>query len=107
MLIVYDKKYFEEVKAFAEKIGLGKQLQKKLDYLDNFRSKNETECHLHRDTAPYSFTFDLKLKNQHGETKTLFNGGLIYHGNHDRGGDGGAPTYAVSLTPTHGWQIHT
>ena len=34
-------------------------------------------------------------------------GGLLYHGAHDRGGDGGAPTYAVNLQPVEGWTIHT
>jgi hypothetical protein len=36
-----------------------------------------------------------------------FNGGLIFHGAHDRGGDGGAPTYSVNLSPTDGWAVHT
>jgi hypothetical protein len=36
-----------------------------------------------------------------------FNGGLIYHGRHDGGGDGGAPTFSVNLTPQYGWSIHT
>lgn len=34
-------------------------------------------------------------------------GALIFHGLHDGGGNGGAPTYAVCLTPTTGWSIHT
>jgi hypothetical protein len=36
-----------------------------------------------------------------------FNGGLIYHGKHDNGGDGSAPTFSVNLTPQYGWSIHT
>ena len=36
-----------------------------------------------------------------------FNGGLIYHGKHDNGGDGGFPTLSVNLTPQYGWSIHT
>jgi hypothetical protein len=36
-----------------------------------------------------------------------FNGGLIYHGQHDNGGDGSAPTFSVNLTPQYGWSIHT
>ena len=35
------------------------------------------------------------------------NGGLIYHGTHDNGGDGGAPTFSVNLSPVNGWSIHT
>lgn len=34
-------------------------------------------------------------------------GGLLFHGCHDRGGDGGGPTFAVCLQPTSGWSIHT
>ena len=38
---------------------------------------------------------------------TAYNGGLIYHGPHDRGGDGSAPTFSVNLNPHDGWSIHT
>lgn len=34
-------------------------------------------------------------------------GGLLFHGAHDRGGDGSAPTFAVCGQPTEGWTIHT
>jgi len=56
------------------------------------------------DFAPYSFYF-----SRHDELTGLFkgNGGIIFHGIHDRGGDGGAPTFSVCLEPTNGWQIHT
>ena len=49
------------------------------------------------DFAPLSFTF-------HGQG--LY-GGIIFHGVHDRGGDGGAPTFSVNLGPVDGWAIHT
>ena len=39
--------------------------------------------------------------------KFRMNGGLIYHGAHDGGGDGGAPTFSVNLSPVNGWSIHT
>jgi hypothetical protein len=35
------------------------------------------------------------------------NGGLIYHGPHDRGGDDGFPTLSVNRSPVNGWTIHT
>lgn len=35
------------------------------------------------------------------------NGGIIFHGRHDNGGDGGAPTFSVCMEPTNGWSIHT
>ena len=34
-------------------------------------------------------------------------GGLIFHGQHDGGGDGGMPTLSVCLTPQDGWSLHT
>jgi hypothetical protein len=39
--------------------------------------------------------------------KFWMNGGLIYHGPHDNGGDGGFPTFSVNLSPVNGWTIHT
>lgn len=36
-----------------------------------------------------------------------YNGGIIFHGPYDNFGSGGAPTFAVTLTPTHGWSVHT
>lgn len=45
--------------------------------------------------------------NRHQDEKFWFNGGLIFHGPHDGGGNGGAPTFSVSLTPQDGWSIHT
>lgn len=35
------------------------------------------------------------------------NGGIIFHGRHDNGGDGSAPTFSVNLTPTDGYLVHT
>ena len=52
---------------------------------------------LYNDFAPLSF----------GWTGGGMTGGLIFHGPHDRGGDGGAPTFCVNLGNTHGWSIHT
>lgn len=34
-------------------------------------------------------------------------GGLLFHGAHDGGGNGGAPTYAVNVQPIEGWTLHT
>lgn len=55
------------------------------------------------DFAPLSFDF-VVLR---GDGSRWINGGLIFHGAHDGGGNGGAPTYAVCVTPTDGWSIHT
>lgn len=52
---------------------------------------------IYKDFAPMSF----------GWSAGVLVGGCIYHGEHDNGGDGGAPTFSVQLTPTYGWAIHT
>jgi len=52
---------------------------------------------LHMDFAPLSFCWS-------GGGMT---GGLIFHGPHDNGGDGGAPTFSVNLSNTYGWSLHT
>lgn len=52
---------------------------------------------LFKDFAPHSFEF----------AADGLCGGLIFHGSHDGGGNGGAPTFSVSLTPVDGWSIHT
>jgi len=58
---------------------------------------------LFSDFAPLSFTFSVLDK----QNRLIYNGGLIYHGSHDNGGDGSSPTFSVSLTPVNGWAIHT
>ena len=55
------------------------------------------------DFAPHSLGFSI----QRASGDRLVCGGIIFHGAHDGGGDGGAPTYSVCLTPQVGWQIHT
>lgn len=55
------------------------------------------------DFADLSFGFAVVLAD--GSCSIV--GGLLFHGEHDRGGDGGGPTYAVCLQPTSGWSIHT
>lgn len=90
---------------FAREIGLWENLSNRFKYLEEYGS-DSTRCHLYKDFAPYSFSF-LMEREQGGEYVTWFNGGLIYHGSHDRGGDGGAPTFSANLTPQDGWSVHT
>ncbi len=75
-------------------------LLKKLDQL------NMDKCvvMLYTDFAPLSFAFSVLSKT---DFSLVYNGGLIYHGIHDAGGNGSAPTFSVSLTPVNGWSIHT
>lgn len=101
-----------EAQTKAKELGIEAQLKSKLDYLGNFACQEDahaTRCKLYPDFAPYSFSFTLEKRRPDGSYVTWFNGGLIYHGPHDGGGNGGAPTYAVSLAGTTEprWEIHT
>jgi len=110
MLHIENQEHFDKVKAFAEETGRVEQLQSKLDYLDTYADHEKeglTKCVLGYDFAPYSFGFLMMKKDTSGEYQPWFNGGLIFHGPHDRGGDGGAPTLSVNLSPTDGWSVHT
>jgi hypothetical protein len=126
MLNILDQEYYDKVIDFATKSGQLDKLQHELDYLANYaigegEPKDKTRCDLYKDFAPQSFYFILYLKQgeplkdsyvKTGESPKdgyvkWFNGGLIYHGKHDNGGDGGAPTFSVNLTPQYGWSIHT
>ena len=106
-------------------------LENQLEYLRTYaNSEVPNNCHvvIGTDFAPHSFSvvwyFQAKpgkglSKDSYHDRFTLdqypklegyvyyMNGGLIFHGKHDGGGDGGAPTFSVNLTPTNGWGIHT
>jgi hypothetical protein len=103
--------YLATVRARADQIGLRESLEKNLTFLATYGCTvgdvDRTICDLYKDSAPLSFYFVMKLRQEDGSYRRWFNGGCIFHGPHDRGGDGGAPTFAVNLDPTHGWTIHT
>jgi Domain of unknown function (DUF4120) len=117
MLQIENKPYFEEVVAFAKKVDLydtdsNASLKNRLDYLARYGGKkpdgtDKTRARLFKDGAPYSFGFVIEAQDDNGEWNAWFNGGLLFHGPHDGHGSGSAPTFAVSLTPTTGWSIHT
>lgn len=101
----------ESVREFAEKTGQKAQFEESLERLTcremNVNVGNggkPSEVTLYADFAPYSFYWVWKEKES---GRMIMNGGLIYHGSHDNGGDGGAPTFSVNLTPQKGWSIHT
>jgi len=105
VLKVMDQEYYETVVKFAKENNLMAELQKELDFLAGFGGDpDQVQCELYKDFAPQSFYFNM-MKGE----KRWFNGGLIFHGPHDRGGDGGAPTFSVCLNPNDKphWQVHT
>lgn len=88
---------------YAKSIG-DTSLQSCLDRLRVVEDKNDgIETSIFTDFAPRSFYFLRETKDK----EFRGNGGIIFHGAHDRGGDGGAPSFSVSITPTVGWSIHT
>lgn len=101
----------DEALKFAESIK-DDSLQKCLDRMkqveenlnENYQNGGKVETEITTDFAPYSFYF---VRYRIDNPKLYTNGGIIFHGKHDNGGDGSAPTFSVNLTPTFGWQIHT
>ena len=82
---ILNEEHFENVKRYAESIG-DTSLQK----------CHPCEISLYYDHAPYSFGFT----QCYPDGRTGIVGGLLYHGIPDR-------SFAVTLQPFHGWQIHT
>ena len=110
-LDIRNPEHFDEVCKFADKVDLRDNLDKSLKFLHGYQEPPKpcgvTRCELVPDFAPYSFYFVMKRKGEDGEYRTMFNGGLIFHGPHDGFGSGEFPTLSVSLSPSHGWEIHT
>ena len=82
---------------YAESIG-DTSLQKCLERLKSWEENPDYPCEisLYYDHAPYSFGFT----QRYPDGRTGIVGGLLYHGIPDR-------SFAVTLQPFHGWQIHT
>ena len=112
------EEHFDKVEAFANETGRLKEFYKRLESLVwGDISDEELTCwgkpckvrvRLYADFAPQSFDF-VKEVLYEGEDEWNFqhNGGFIFHGAHDGGGNGGAPTFSVNLSPQDGWSIHT
>ena len=94
---ILNEEHFENVKRYAESIG-DTSLQKCLDRLESWEENPDcpSEISLYYDHAPYSFGFT----QRYPDGRTGIVGGLLYHGMPDR-------SFAVTLQPFHGWQIHT
>jgi hypothetical protein len=93
------QEHFEKCVAFAKKNDKWRGDQGLFMSLERLvkLSRNGPKTVLYKDFAPYSFKF----------SAGGFHGGLIWHGTHDGGGNGDAPTFSVSLSPVDGWSIHT
>ena len=92
-----------EIKAFAKENNLEESFNNTFSGLENYSDKGY-EVTLYCDFAPLSLEFVIKQ-----EGRFVLNGGFIFHGKHDGYGNGGAPTFSVSLLQEKvtGWSIHT
>jgi len=109
MLKIENREHLRETFKFAREIGMSNQLKDQLRYLDTYAEQDDrgrTRCRLMSDFAPHSFYFLMEVRKEDGY-ELWFNGGLIFHGAHDNGGDGRAPTFSMNLTPQSGWSVHT
>jgi hypothetical protein len=101
-LIVNCPEHLAVVRVFADRTNQRQQFESRLSDLTAYLPDTWT-VELYTDFAPFSFFWtQFSPTRQRGLI-----GGLIYHGRHDGGGNGGAPTFSVCLTPTAGWSIHT
>ena len=94
---ILNEEHFENVRRYAESIG-DTSLQKCLERLKSWEENPDCPCEisLYYDHAPYSFGFTQRYPD--GSIGIV--GGLLYHGIPDQ-------SFAVTLEPFHGWQIHT
>ena len=97
--------YLETVRENARLMGLGRQLERQLNYLATYGGHNY-QCLLGKDFAPYSFDFALYRPGVKDARKFVFNGGLIYQGP-SCPADGSFPSLTVSLASGSGWFCHT
>jgi hypothetical protein len=102
--------YLAKVRAYADTTGQRESLERRLGQLAKLcddGTGTAARTRLFPDFAPHSFEFQVERRTPAGGWEFVMNGGLIYHGRHDAGGNGGAPTYAVTMSPVDGWSIHT
>jgi len=113
MLVIHKsaREQFDTAKIKARLCGLTKQFANVLNQLRTYgcsgKGSPEVRVFLFKDFAPHSFSIVWKRLNKENEWSIWFQGGLIFHGPHDNGGDGSAPTFSVNLTPMNGWSVHT
>lgn len=89
---------WEKIIKFAEEKATADQRESLVKCLENLeRLAGKGICQVGYDFAPLSF----------GWAAGGLIGGCIFHGPHDGGGDGGAPTFAVCVTAADGWRLHT
>lgn len=103
MIIDYTFGKLEQIREFATRNNLIAEFEYVFNRFTRF-SDNGYRVDLFSDMAPHSLYFEL-----YREGEFSMNGGMIFHGPHDGGGNGSAPTFSVSINPESKphWSIHT
>ena len=91
----------DKIKHHADLSDLRDNLKECLFRLER-HNRDDCTVTLYPDFAPLSLYFEVTKQG-----RLILNGGMIFHGSHDSGGNGSAPTFSVNMTPTSGWAIHT
>ena len=113
MLEIKNKEYYDQVVAFAEKRGLKKYLDERLDYLRTYADHEEKglcRVELTKDFAPASFGVDWYKQKEDGTYQHWLNGGLIFHGDQsgwDEKGEYVDPLSVRLVADENPWSIHT
>jgi hypothetical protein len=108
MLEIKCDDHYKRVVAFAEKKGLKKYLDIRLDYLRTYadpEEKGKCVVELHKDFAPASFGL---LWKKNGEV--WMNGGLVFHGDQAGWDDKGVyvdPLSVLLVSDENPFSIHT
>ena len=93
---------FAEIFVLAAENGLHENITGVMARLAR-HEQSGNEVVLTADFAPLSLNFYVMDK----KNQCQLNGGVIYHGSHDGGGNGLSTTFSVNLEPCIGWVIHT
>jgi hypothetical protein len=88
--------YVEKVFEYAATTKHEESLRTAMEWL-NKETYFGQKCgaRVYKDFAPYSFGFSLVGT----DGRAFMGGGIIYHGSHDGGGNGGGPTFSVWACP--------
>ena len=109
MLQIECPEHLEEVRKFADSVGLREDLEGQLKCLGKYACDEDpenTRCLLHKDFAPHSFGFTMRIRKG-DRYEHWFIGGLIY-GGPEQPLDGSAPAFTCSFDSTRrGWFVHT
>jgi hypothetical protein len=108
--IIQDPAHMQTVKDFADRTNQRAQLDEKINFLESMCDRNNWNLFLYPDFVPMSFYFQIYPAQfteipQDWQQHRVMNGGIIYHGRLE---DNSQPeTFAVTLTESNSWSIHT